>query len=79
MTGRHLQAVTTQDAITYDPAERFITKAELARHLGLSVRWVERQLSRGLPHHRVGGSVRFQLTSALQWLLNTDPELERQR
>ena len=69
---RHLQAVTTHKPADYDPAERFISKAELARHLNLSVRWVEARLAEGLPHYRVGGAVRFQLSAALRWLLN-DP------
>jgi hypothetical protein len=55
---------------TFDPNERFISKSQLASHFGFSPRWVNYQLSEGLPHYRVGRSVRFQLSSATAWLVN---------
>jgi predicted DNA-binding transcriptional regulator AlpA len=54
---------------SFNPGERFITKTELAAHLGFSRRWIDQQLAAGLPHYRIGGSVRFQLSSATSWLV----------
>jgi len=52
-----------------DWAEPFITKDQLAQHLGFSTRWVELRLKEGLPHYRVGGRVRFQRSQAMKWLI----------
>lgn len=54
---------------TIDWTEPFITKAELANHMGFSVRWVERRVREGMPHHRVGGRLRFQRSQAVAWLM----------
>jgi predicted DNA-binding transcriptional regulator AlpA len=54
---------------SFNPGERFITKTQLAAHLGFSRRWIDQQLAAGLPHYRIGGSVRFQLSSATAWLI----------
>jgi excisionase family DNA binding protein len=57
----------SQDVI--DWTEPFITKSELARHMGFSVRWVERRVRDGMPHYRVGGRLRFQKSKAIAWLM----------
>lgn len=49
--------------------ERFVTKRELAEHLGMSTRWVELQVKAGLPHARFGAAVRFKISEAEDWLL----------
>jgi excisionase family DNA binding protein len=48
--------------------EPWITKQEVARHLGFSVRWVEYRIAEGLPHRRMGGRLRFQRTAVERWL-----------
>lgn len=52
-------------------AERFVTKAQLAEHLGFSQSWIDKQLAAGLPCYRIGGRVRFQLSSASAWLISS--------
>jgi excisionase family DNA binding protein len=51
-----------------DGTEPWITKQQLARHLGFSVRWVEYRVAEGLPHSRMGGRLRFQRTAVERWL-----------
>ena len=50
-----------------DP-EPWLDKRELARHLGISVRSVERALADGMPHARIFTRVRFQVTAVEAWL-----------
>ena len=52
-----------------DWSEPFITKEQLANHLGFSVSWVERRVKEGLPSHKVGSRLRFQRSQAIRWLL----------
>ena len=56
----------------FNASERFITKSELASHLGFSTRWINQQLAEGLPHYKIGGRIRFQLSTATAWLVNHD-------
>lgn len=51
-----------------DWREPFITKDQLANHLGFSKRWVEHRVAEGMPHFRVGGRLRFQVSTAIGWL-----------
>lgn len=55
-----------------DWSEPFVTKNELALHMGFSVRWVERKVREGMPHHRVGGRLRFQKSTAVAWLMDQE-------
>lgn len=55
-----------------DWSEPFVTKSELALHMGFSVRWVERRVREGMPHHRVGGRLRFQKSTAIAWLMDQE-------
>jgi predicted DNA-binding transcriptional regulator AlpA len=52
------------------PGERFVSKTELAAHLGFSSRWVNDQMKQGLPKYQIGGRVRFQLSTATAWLMS---------
>lgn len=52
-----------------DWSEPFVTKSQLAAHLGFSTRWVELRVKDGMPHYRVGGRLRFQRSQAMAWLL----------
>ena len=55
-----------------DWTEPFITKTELARHMGFSTRWVERRVKDGMPHYRVGGRLRFQKSQSIAWVLQQE-------
>lgn len=55
-----------------DWTERFVTKHELANHFGFSTRWVEKRVAEGMPHYRVGGRLRFQVSTAGRWLVEQD-------
>jgi excisionase family DNA binding protein len=39
--------------------ERWLTKRELAEHLGYSTRWVEYRVHEGMPYQRLGRRMRF--------------------
>lgn len=48
--------------------EPWLTKQELARYLGFSLRWVELRVRDGMPCERFGSRLRFQRTEVEQWL-----------
>lgn len=48
--------------------ELWLTKRELARALGVSVRWIELRLAEGLPHREIAGKRVFQLSASEGWL-----------
>ena len=52
-----------------DWSEPFVTKQQLANHLGFSTAWLDRQVKEGLPAYRVGSRLRFQRSTAVRWLL----------
>jgi hypothetical protein len=49
-------------------AELWVTKRELAKALGVSVRWIELRMREGLPHREIAGKRVFQLTASESWL-----------
>ena len=48
--------------------EPWMTKPQLAAHLGFSTRWVEYRVAEGMPHARFGGRLRFQASAVEDWL-----------
>jgi hypothetical protein len=46
----------------------WISKRELARELGVSVRWIEYRMREGLPHREIAGRVVFRVSSVEAWL-----------
>jgi hypothetical protein len=48
--------------------EMWLAKAELAKALGVSVRWIEQRMTEGLPHREIAGKRVFRLTVAEEWL-----------
>lgn len=48
--------------------EPWLTKGELARCLGFSIRWVELRVREGMPCERFGARLRFQRTLVEKWL-----------
>jgi predicted DNA-binding transcriptional regulator AlpA len=52
----------------YRLPERWITKQELAEHLGVSRRWIELQQPLGLPHIRTTGMTRYRVSEVDAWL-----------
>jgi excisionase family DNA binding protein len=59
-------------AINQEPAlgspERWVTKRELAAHLGMSERWIELRVRDGMPSVRFGRSRRFLISEVEAWL-----------
>lgn len=53
--------------------EHWVTKKELAAHLGFSTRWIEHRLRDGLPHARFGSQARFKISVVESWLQNEWP------
>jgi hypothetical protein len=49
-------------------AEPWLTKRQLAAHLGYSTRWIEQQVKAGMPCQRWGGRLRFQVSAVEAWL-----------
>lgn len=50
--------------------ERWLKRAELARHFDVTARTVTRWQARGLPHAKTGGVVRFPLGECEDWFRN---------
>lgn len=48
-----------------------VTKRELAAHYRVSTRWVELQMSKGMPSRKVGGARRYELGIVDRWLRAT--------
>jgi hypothetical protein len=48
--------------------EPWLSKQEVAQHLGFSVRWVELRVQEGMPCERFGARLRFQRTPVEAWL-----------
>lgn len=48
--------------------EPWMTKPQLADHLGFSTRWVELRVKDGMPHERMGGRLRFRASVVERWL-----------
>jgi hypothetical protein len=48
--------------------ELWLTKRKLAATLEVSIRWIEGQQQLGLPHLRMGGMNRYQLSAVESWL-----------
>jgi hypothetical protein len=48
--------------------EPWVTKRQLADHLGVTPRWIELQQHLGLPHLRMGGINRYRISEVETWL-----------
>ncbi len=48
--------------------DNWITKKDLAGHLGMSVSFVNKYMKEGLPFRRRGRSVRFRVIEVEEWL-----------
>ena len=48
--------------------EPWLTKRQLAVHLGFSTRWVELRLREGMPSRLMGGCRRFRLSEVEGWV-----------
>lgn len=48
--------------------EPWLSKQQIAQHLGFSVRWVELRVAEGMPSTRMGGRLRFQISAVEDWL-----------
>ncbi len=48
--------------------EPWVSKQQLAAHLGYSTRWVELRVREGLPSRKIGGRRKFHLSAVEAWL-----------
>lgn len=48
--------------------EPWLDKRKLAEHLACSVRWIERRMEDGMPHHHLAGRVKFRVSEVEPWL-----------
>jgi hypothetical protein len=48
--------------------EPWVTKRQVAAHLGFSTRWVELPVREGMPSKLVGGHRRFRLSEVEAWI-----------
>ncbi len=55
--------------------ERWLSKREVARYYGFTIRWVERQVAKGMPNRMIGGQRRFQISQVDRWLDATYAEV----
>jgi hypothetical protein len=65
-TVRHLRAVNTTE---HDWSVPWVSRRQLADHLGFSPRWVSEQVANGAPCERIGGSLRFQIPAFTEWVI----------
>lgn len=54
--------------MTVSVIEPWLTKADLAEHLGCSVRWIESRIADGLPCATIAGRRKFKASEAEEWL-----------
>jgi hypothetical protein len=50
------------------PREPWVTKQQLAEHLGVTRRWIELQQQFGLPRLSTGGMNRYRISEVEAWL-----------
>lgn len=67
-----LQAFRRTRAVR-DLRDRWMTKAQLAEHLGYSPRWVQYRVAEGMPHKRHYGRLAFQVGPVEDWLRENRP------
>jgi excisionase family DNA binding protein len=48
--------------------EPWLSKRQIAEHVGFSVRWIELRVAEGMPHRRMGNRLRFQRSTVEDWL-----------
>jgi hypothetical protein len=60
--------MTNTNAPPRPKPEPWLSKKEDALHYGFSTRWVEYRLAEGMPHRKIGGAIRFQLSEVDAWL-----------
>ena len=52
---------------------RYLNKRELAAYYGVSVRWIEYQVARGMPSRLIGRQRRFLIQEVDKWLEEPPP------
>lgn len=50
------------------PGDPWIGKAQFARHLGMSTRWVEQRMREGMPSRMLAGRRQFKVSACEDWL-----------
>jgi hypothetical protein len=57
---------------TVDWTIPLVGRKQLADHLGFSPTWVSQQVAKGAPHFRMGGSLRFQIPTFVEWVMDQE-------
>jgi predicted DNA-binding transcriptional regulator AlpA len=79
MTAHHSQGPASTRAVFHAPAaapqhaEPWLTKRQVAVHLGFSTRWVELRMREGMPSRLMGGCRRFRLSEVEGWVDGRQP------
>lgn len=54
--------------MTVTQLEKWMTKAELAEHLGCGVRWIEMRTAEGMPSAVIAGRRKYRASEVEPWL-----------
>lgn len=54
--------------MTVHQLEPWVTKKEIAVHLGCSVSWVEKRMAQGMPYAVIAGRVKVRASEVEAWL-----------
>jgi hypothetical protein len=74
MTAPHFASSAEQPSFAVEP---WLTKKQLAGHLGFSTRWIELRMRDGLPSRLIGGRRRFRLSEVERWVDGSQPATHR--
>jgi hypothetical protein len=66
--GSPVRHISPPAAVVPQQVEPWVTKRQLAVHLGFSTRWVELRLREGMPSRLMGGCRRFRLSEVEDWV-----------
>ncbi len=58
-------SIHSSESLLFD---NYINKKQLSAYIGMSVGFINDWLSKGLPYHKFGRSVRFRLSEVQTWL-----------
>jgi len=62
------RASTAPAARAFAQSAPLVRPDTIASHLGMSERWVRQQVKVGMPHHKFGAFVRFDLAAVREWI-----------
>ncbi len=72
-------SLATRSTIFSIPGEKFVLLSDIATHLGISRRSVQKRMREGLPFHRFGRSIRFLVSEVDAYARNTTLHIDTTR